>query len=147
MPKNTNTQTNTSGKKFSAEEIAAMKERSRELRESGADGEKAVLAKIAEMPEPDRSLAKKIHALVTEHAPSLTPKTWYGMPAYANKDGRVICFFQNASKFKARYATLGFNDGANLDEGNLWPTSFAVMKLTNAEEAKIIALIKKACQR
>lgn len=120
-----------------------MKERARELKAGKADGESAVLAKIAEMPEPDRSIAERIHAIIKASAPSLAPKTWYGMPAYA-KDGKVVCFFTPASKFNARYATLGFNDAANLDEGNMWPTSFALKELTPAEEARIAALVKKA---
>jgi uncharacterized protein YdhG (YjbR/CyaY superfamily) len=139
----------TSGKKskgFTAEERAAMKERAQELKaEAGkADGERAVLAKIAEMPKPDRALAKRLHAIVTASAPDLSPKTWYGMPAYANKDGKVVCYFTPASKFKERYATLGFNAAANLDDGAMWPTSFALTKLTAAEEAKIGKLVKKA---
>ncbi|HEY5902958.1 MAG TPA: DUF1801 domain-containing protein [Anaerolineales bacterium] len=134
---------------FTAEEKAAMKERARELKaearaaEDRAAGESDLLAKIAEMPEPDRSMATRIHAIITANAPALSPKTWYGMPAYA-KDGKVICFFQTAAKFGARYATFGFNDGAMLDEGNMWPTSFALTKMTAAEEAKITALVKKA---
>jgi uncharacterized protein YdhG (YjbR/CyaY superfamily) len=128
---------------FTDEERAAMKERARELRADKADGESAVLAKIAEMPEPDRAMAERIHAVVKASAPTLSPKTWYGMPAYA-KDGKVVCFFQSAQKFKTRYATFGFNDTANLDEGAMWPTSFALKKLTAAEEAKIAALVKKA---
>jgi uncharacterized protein YdhG (YjbR/CyaY superfamily) len=130
---------------FTAEERAAMKERAKELKAeaSRADGEKAVLAAIAKMPEPDRALGKKLHAIVKANAPSLVPKTWYGMPAYA-KDDKVVCFFQSADKFKARYATFGFNDEANLDEGSMWPTAFALKKLTAAEEKKIAALVKKA---
>ncbi|MBA3551535.1 MAG: hypothetical protein H0W27_01515 [Actinobacteria bacterium] len=133
-------------KGFTAEERAAMKERAQELRaEAGkADGEKAVLAKIAEMPEPDRAMAKRIHAIVKSNAPALSPKTWYGMPAYANKEGKVICFFTAADKFKSRYATFGFNDDANLDKGAMWPVSFALTELTAAEEKKIGALVKKA---
>ncbi len=128
---------------FSDFEKEAMKERIHEL--SGkADGESAVLAKIAAMPEPDRSLSKRLHTLIRKSAPELMPKTWYGMPAYANKDGQVVCFFQNAGKFKARYATFGFSDKAKLDEGTMWPTSFAITKLTAAEEALIIELVKKA---
>lgn len=107
-------------------------------------GEKNVLAAIAKMPQPDRGLAKKIHTLVTKNAPKLWPKTWYGMPAYTTKEGKVVCFFQNASKFKYRYSTLGFQDGANLDDGNVWPVAFAVDTLTPADENKIAALIKKA---
>lgn len=136
-------------KGFTDAERAAMKERSKELKaEARASkdkeaGEKAVLAKIAEMPEPDRSMAMRIHEIIKAHAPSLSPKTWYGMPAYA-KEGKVVCFFQSAQKFNTRYATLGFSDAANLDEGAMWPTSFALMELTAAEEAKIAALVKKA---
>ncbi len=133
-------------KGLSAEEIAAMKEtlKERKAAAQGADGESALLAKIAEMPEPDRSMAKRIHAIIQANAPGLSPKTWYGMPAYANKDGKVVCFFQNADKFKARYATLGFNDAAHLDEGVMWPTAYALKQLTPAEEARIAALVKKA---
>src|ERR671918_824876 len=141
--------TTASGKKskgFTAEERAAMKERAQELKAAAdkADGESAVLAKIAEMPGPDRAMAKRLHAIITASAPALSPKTWYGMPAYANKDGKVVCYFTPASKFKERYATFGFNASANLDEGVLWPTSFALKKLTAAEEAKIGRLVKKA---
>ena len=131
---------------FTAAERAAMKERARELKAETqkADGEKTLLAKVAEMPPADRSMAKKLHAIVRESAPDLTPKTWYGMPAYANADGKVVCFFQAASKFEARYATFGFNDAANLDDGEMWPTSFALKKLAAADEKKIAALVKKA---
>jgi len=130
---------------FTAEERAAMKERARELKaaQGRADGEKAVLAKIAEMPKPDRVMAERIHAIVKASAPDLSPRTWYGMPAYA-KDGKVVCYFQDAAKFKSRYATFGFNDAANLDAGNMWPTSFALTELTAAEEKKIGTLVKKA---
>jgi uncharacterized protein YdhG (YjbR/CyaY superfamily) len=136
---------------FTVEERAAMKERAQELkaaarrgpRAAKADGESAVLAKIAEMPEPDRGMAERLHAIIKASAPALSPRTWYGMPAYA-KDGNVVCFFQNAQKFKARYATLGFSDKANLDEGNMWPTAFALKKLTAADEARISALVTKA---
>ena len=133
-------------KGFTAEERAAMKERAQELKAEAqrADGESAVLAKIAEMPEPDRAMAERLHAVITTSAPGLSPKTWYGMPAYANKDGKVVCFFMSAQKFNSRYATLGFNDEANLDEGAMWPTSFALKELTAAEEAKISALVKRA---
>jgi uncharacterized protein YdhG (YjbR/CyaY superfamily) len=124
------------------EEIAAMKETLKE-RNSNMDGESAVLAKIAEMQEPDRTTARRIHQIVKTTAPELVPRTWYGMPAYSKGD-KVVCFFQDAHKFKARYATLGFSDKAHLDEGAMWPTSFALKKLTAAEEAKIIALVKKA---
>lgn len=127
---------------FTPEERAAMRERVRELKARG-DGEKDVLAKIAEMREPDRTMAKRIHAIVKERAPALSPKTWYGMPAYA-KDDQVVCFFQSARKFKVRYATLGFSDKAALDDGSMWPTSFAVKALNAAVEARIIALLKKA---
>ena len=130
---------------FTAEERAAMKERATELKaeKSKADGESDVLAKIAEMPKADRAMAKRIHAIVKASAPDLTPRTWYGMPAYA-KDGKVVCFFKSASKFKSRYATFGFNDPANLDDGAMWATSFALKKLTAADERKIGALVKKA---
>jgi len=131
---------------FTAEERAAMRERAREQKAEAqkADGERAVLAKIAEMPEPDRAMAERLHEIVKASAPALSPKTWYGMPAYANKDGKVVCFFQSAEKFGARYATFGFSDKANLDEGAMWPTSFALKELTAAEEAKIGALVKRA---
>ena len=131
---------------FTAEERAAMRERARELKAEArkADGERAVLAKIAEMQEPDRAMAERLHEIVKASAPALWPKTWYGMPAYANKDGKVVCFFQSAEKFDARYATLGFSDEANLDEGAMWPTSFALKELTGTEEAKISALVKRA---
>ena len=136
---------------FTDEERAAMKERAEELkaearrgpRAGKADGESAVLAKIAEMQGADRAMAERLHALIQATAPALAPKTWYGMPAYA-KDGKVVCFFQSAQKFKSRYATLGFSDEANLDEGAMWPTSFALKELSAAEEAKIRALVKKA---
>jgi uncharacterized protein YdhG (YjbR/CyaY superfamily) len=131
---------------FTADERAAMKERVRELKAEAAkaDGESALLAKIAEMPESDRALAERVHAIVKANAPGLAPKTWYGMPAYANPDGKVVCFFQSAAKFDARYATLGFNDTANLDDGAMWPISYALKALGPAEEAKISALVKKA---
>jgi hypothetical protein len=127
------------------EERAAMKERAREVKAAAgkADGERDVLAKIAEMPEPDRAMGERLHAIIKASAPDLTPRTWYGMPAYA-KDGKVVCFFTPASKFKERYATLGFNATANLDEGTMWPTSFALTELTAADEARIAALVKKA---
>jgi uncharacterized protein YdhG (YjbR/CyaY superfamily) len=130
---------------FTAEERAAMKERARELQagKNKADGEADVLAKIAEMPKSDRAMAKRLHAIVKASAPDLSPRTWYGMPAYA-KDGRVVCFFQSGQKFKSRYATLGFSDNANLDEGAMWPTAFALKKLTATEEARIVALLKQA---
>jgi uncharacterized protein YdhG (YjbR/CyaY superfamily) len=132
-------------KGFTGEERAAMKERAQELKAEAqkADGESALLAKIAEMPEPDRVLATQVHAIVTASAPDLSPKTWYGMPAYA-RNGKVVCFFQSADKFKSRYATFGFSDEANLDEGAMWPTSFALKKLTATDEARIAALVKKA---
>ena len=132
-------------KKFTDEERAAMRERARELKaaERRADGESDVLAKIAEMPEPDRSMAERIHAIVKASAPTLSPKTWYGMPAYA-KDGKVVCFFRDTQKFKERYMTLGFNEEANLDEGTMWPIAFALTELTAAEEARIGALVTKA---
>jgi uncharacterized protein YdhG (YjbR/CyaY superfamily) len=138
-------------KGFTDEERAAMKERAQELkaeerrgsRSRKADGESDLLAKIAEMPQPDRAMAERLHALVKDSAPELSPRTWYGMPAYA-KDGKVVCFFQGADKFKTRYATFGFNDAANLDEGAMWATAFALTDLTAAEEAKIRALVKKA---
>jgi uncharacterized protein YdhG (YjbR/CyaY superfamily) len=144
--------TGKTSKGFTDEERAAMKERAQELKaearrrsraEKEADAEKAVLAKIAEMPEPDRVMAERLHAIIKASAPDLSPRTWYGMPAYA-KDGKVVCYFTAASKFKERYATFGFNDKANLDDGNMWPTSFALTKLTAAEEKKIAALVKKA---
>jgi uncharacterized protein YdhG (YjbR/CyaY superfamily) len=146
--------TTASGKKskgFTDEERAAMKERAQEMKSEArrgsradkADGENDVLAKIAEMPAPDRAMAKRLHAIIKASAPALSPKTWYGMPAYA-KDGKVVCFFQSAHKFKSRYATFGFNDAANLDEGTMWPTSFALTELTATEEARISALVKKA---
>ncbi len=132
-------------KGFTAEERAAMKERARELRaaEASADGERDVLAKIAEMTQPDRAMAERLHALVKASAPDLVPRTWYGMPAYT-KDGDVVCFFQSADKFKSRYATLGFSDKANLDNGSMWPTTFALKELTAADEKRIGALVKKA---
>jgi uncharacterized protein YdhG (YjbR/CyaY superfamily) len=141
--------TGTEPQGFSGEERAAMKERAGELkvearaRRDRADGESAVLAKISEMSEPDRSLAERLHAIIKANAPGLMPKTWYGMPAYA-RDGKVVCFFQGAQKFNTRYATFGFSDEANLDEGAVWPTAFALKELTVAEEARIGALVKKA---
>lgn len=129
-------------KGFTDVEREAMKARAQELKGKG-DGESEVLAKIAELPEPDRTMAKRIHAIVKANAPALSPKTWYGMPAYA-KDGKVVCHFQSAQKFKTRYATFGFSDAANLDDGGMWPTGFALKKLTAAEEARIAALLKKA---
>ena len=146
--------TTTTGKTFEGltdEERAAMKARTKELkaearrgpRAGKADGETDVLAKIAELPAPDRAMAERLHTIITASAPALSPKTWYGMPAYA-KDGKVVCFFQSAHKFKSRYATFGFNDTANLDEGAMWPTAFALTELTAADEARIAALVKKA---
>jgi uncharacterized protein YdhG (YjbR/CyaY superfamily) len=137
--------TNKKSKGFTAAERAAMKERAQELKAEArqADGERAVLAKIAEMPPSDRAMAKRLHAIIKTSAPALSPKTWYGMPAYA-KDGKVVCFFQSAQKFESRYATFGFNDSANLDKGAMWATSFALKELTAAEAAKIGALVKKA---
>ncbi len=128
---------------FTDEEKGAMKDRVQELKLSKAEGESAVLEKIAEMSESDRAMAKRLHAVVKAAAPALSPKLWYGMPAYA-RDGKIICFFQPAKKFKTRYATIGFNDSANLDEGGLWPVAYALKKLTTAEEAKVVALVKKA---
>ncbi len=147
-PKSTTT-TATTSKRFSDEERDAMKDRAKELKAAPgapagkADGESELLAKIAEMAGPDRAMAKRLHELITASAPDLEAKTWYGQPAYA-KDGNVVCFFQPAQKFKTRYATLGFSDKANLDEGNVWPTAFALTKLTAADEARIAALVKKA---
>jgi uncharacterized protein YdhG (YjbR/CyaY superfamily) len=136
---------------FTAEERAAMKDRAEELKATGrrgsraaqADGESEVLAKLAEMDEPDRVLGERLHAIIKAAAPSLSPRTWYGMPAYA-QDGKLICFFQSAQKFNSRYATLGFSDKANLDDGTMWPTSYALTELTAATEARIIALVKRA---
>jgi uncharacterized protein YdhG (YjbR/CyaY superfamily) len=146
----TNTKLAGTSQGFTDDEKAAMKERAKELKaearisKNKAEGESAALMAIAAMPEPDRGMAARIHEIIKVHAPSLSAKTWYGMPAYADRDGNVICFFQTAEKFKARYATLGFNDRAMLDEGNLWPTSFALRAMGSAEEARIIALVKKA---
>jgi len=146
-----NTPTGKTSQGFTDEERAAMKERAEELkaearrgpRADKADGEGAVLAKIAEMPDPERAMATRLHAIIKASAPALSPKTWYGMPAYA-KDGKVVCYFQSAQKFNTRYASFGFSDAANLDEGALWPVAFALKELTAAEEAKIVALVKKA---
>src|SRR5919199_656044 len=143
--------TGKASKGFTDEERVAMRERAQELKAAGrrgaraakADGESDVLAKIAEMPKPDRVIAERLHALIKDSAPDLAPRTWYGMPAYA-KDGKVVCFFQSAAKFKSRYATLGFSDRANLDDGSMWPTAFAVTELTADVEARIAALVKKA---
>ena len=138
-----------SEKGFTKEEQAAMKARAKELKAEARanrkkeEGEKDLLEKVAEMPEPDRTIATRLHEIITTNAPDLWPKTWYGMPAYA-RDSKVVCFFQSASKFDARYATLGFDDTANLDDGNMWPTAYALKKLTAAEEKKIVALVKKA---
>jgi uncharacterized protein YdhG (YjbR/CyaY superfamily) len=135
---------------FTAEEKAAMQERARELKaearasKNKAQGESDVLAKIAEMPEPERAMAMRLHAIIKDSAPALSPKTWYGMPAYANQDGKIVCFYQSAQKFDTRYATLGFNDTANLDEGAFWPVSYGLKELTADVEAKIRALVKKA---
>ena len=136
---------------FSGDERAAMKDRAQELKTSArgrradnADGEQALLAKIAQMPPPDRATGERLHAVIKANAPSLSPTLWYGMPAYANQDGKVVCFFQSAAKFKTRYATLGFSDKAHLDEGGMWPTAFALKGLTAADEARIGALLKKA---
>jgi uncharacterized protein YdhG (YjbR/CyaY superfamily) len=137
-------------KGFTDEERAAMKERAKELKaearaeQDRAAGERDVLAAIAAMKEPDRSMAERLHAIIKASAPALSPKTWYGMPAYANKDGKVICFFQSGQKFNTRYATFGFQDAANLDEGAMWPTSFALKELTPTVEARIVELVKKA---
>ena len=131
---------------FTAEERAAMRERAKELKaaKNKEEAERDLLEKIAEMPQADRVLAERIHEIVTETAPSLFAKTWYGMPAYANDDGKIVCFFKSADKFKSRYATLGFEEAANLDEGAMWPTAFALTKLSKADEARITALVKKA---
>jgi len=145
----TATAVDNSAKTFTADERDAIKERAKELKAAArhsadrADGERDVLAKIAEMAEPDRAMATRLHAIVTRSAPALAPKTWYGMPAYA-RDGKVVCFFQSAQKFKSRYATLGFSDAAKLDDGAMWPTAFALKSLTAAEEARIVALVHKA---
>jgi len=139
-----------SGEGFTAEEKAAMKARAQEMKAEAragkdrAEGEKAILAAIAAMKEPDRSMGKRLHEIVTAAAPSLMPKTWYGMPAYANAEGKVVCFFQAASKFNTRYATFGFQHDANLDEGDMWATGFALVKLTASVETRIITLVKKA---
>lgn len=139
------TATGKKAKAFTAEERAAMKERAKEMKAEAekADGETAVLEKIAEMPEPERTMARRLHDLIKASAPDLLPKTWYGQPAYT-KDGKVLCFFQSAQKFNTRYATLGFSDAANLDDGVMWPVAFALKELTAAEEARISALVKKA---
>ncbi len=150
MSAKSSTAINKKSKGFTAEEKAAMKNRAQELKAEArankdkAEGENAVLAAIAAMQEPDRAMAKRLHAIIKASAPALSPKTWYGMPAYANKEGKVVCFFQTAQKFNTRYATFGFNDTANLDEGALWPVAFALKELTATEEARISALVKKA---
>jgi len=133
-------------KGFTADERAAMKERAKELKANAnkAEAEAAVLEKIAELSEPERSVAERLHALIKANAPDLSPKTWYGMPAYANADGKIVCFYQSSEKFDARYGTLGFNDAANLDDGDLWPTVYAIKELTAAVEAKISEIVKKA---
>ena len=138
--------TEQSAKGFTAEERAAMRERARELKAAAnkEEAERDVLAKIADMPKADRVLAERIHEIVKATAPSLSPKTWYGMPAYATDDGKIVCFFKSADKFKSRYATLGFEEAAKLDDGAMWPTSFALKKLSAKDEAKIAALVKKA---
>lgn len=148
MSPKTKTQELTKG--FTEDERAAMKERAKELKaearqkKNREEGERDLLAKIAEMAEPERGMATRLHELITANAPDLMPKTWYGMPAYANSNGKVVCFFQSADKFGARYATFGFNDTANLDDGAMWPTAFALKKLTATEEIRITALVKKA---
>lgn len=146
----TTKETQKTAKGFTDEEKAAMQERARELKAEAragkkkADGESDLLAKIAEMPEPERARATRLHAIIKESAPDLMPKTWYGMPAYANADGKIVCFYQSAQKFGTRYATLGFNDSANLDDGDFWPVGYGLMELTADVEAKIRALVKKA---
>jgi len=142
--------TQESAKGFTADERAAMKERAKELKaearwkKNREEGERDLLEKIAEMPEPDRGMATRLHELITANAPDLMPKTWYGMPAYANSDGKIVCFFQSADKFGTRYATFGFNDTANLDDGDIWPTAFALKGLNAAGEERIVALVKQA---
>jgi uncharacterized protein YdhG (YjbR/CyaY superfamily) len=148
-PKTTAKKSTVTSKKYnglSAEEIAAMKEtlKERKAAASKEEAEKTALAAISAMKEPDRSMAKRIHEIIKENAPTLLAKTWYGMPAYANDEGKIVCFFQTKYKFNYKYATLGFQDAANLDEGSMWPVAFALIKLTAAEEAKITALVKKA---
>jgi uncharacterized protein YdhG (YjbR/CyaY superfamily) len=142
--------TATKSKGFTAEEKAAMRERAKELKAEGrakktkADGERDVLAAIAEMAEPDHGIATRLHSIVSDNAPALSPKTWYGMPAYANRDGKVVCFFRDRQKFKERYAMFGFNDSANLDDGAMWPVAYALTELTAADEKRIAALVEKA---
>ena len=149
-PQGRATANNTKSQGFTDVEKAAMKARAQELKaearanKNKAEGENAVLAAIAALQEPDRSMAKRLHAIIKASAPALSPKTWYGMPAYANRDGKVVCFFQTAQKFNTRYSTFGFNDSANLDEGSMWPVAFALKELTPTEEARIRALVKKA---
>lgn len=138
------TKTTKQAQGFSDEERSAMQERAKELLLSRDEGETALLSKIAQMPEPDRSMAQRLHEIIMTSAPTLAPKTWYGMPAYANKEGKVVCFFQGAHKFKYRYSTLGFNDPAHLDDGSMWPTTFALMKLTPEVEMRIASLVKQA---
>lgn len=146
----TDTKKSTKAATWTDEERAAMKERAREQKAEArrganrADGERDLLAKIAEMPTPDRTMAQRIHAVVTANAPDLMPKTWYGMPAYADRAGKIVCFFQAAAKFDARYATFGFNDAAKLDDGAMWPTAFALTELTDADEVRIAELVRKA---
>jgi len=148
--KNNNTANNMKTQVFTDEEKAAMKERDKEIKaeeranKNKAEGESAALAAIADMQEPDRNMAARLHEIIKANAPTLSAKTWYGMPAYVNKDGKVVCFFQTAQKFNTRYATLGFNDAANLDEGAMWPTAYALTELSPAVEARIVTLVKKA---
>jgi uncharacterized protein YdhG (YjbR/CyaY superfamily) len=151
MPAKSTTAIKKKSNALTDEELAALKETVQERKAAArrgpaarADGERDVLAKIAEMAQPDRVMAERLHALIKETAPALSPKTWYGMPAYANEDGKVVCFFTPAAKFKSRYASFGFEENAHLDEGNMWPTGFALKKLTAADEARIAALVKKA---
>lgn len=150
QPTRKSTRKSATSNRFTDEERAAMKERAQELKaearanKNKTDGESEVLAKIAALPEPERTMATRLHEIIKASAPNLAPKTWYGMPAYANRDGKVVCFFQSAAKFKTRYATLGFSDAANLDDGALWPTAFALKDLTAAAETKISTLVKKA---
>ncbi|MDX2040144.1 MAG: DUF1801 domain-containing protein [Acidobacteriota bacterium] len=150
QPTKKSTRKSATNKGFTDEERAAMKERAQELKaearanKNKSDGENDVLTKLAALPEPERTMATRLHEIIKASAPTLAPKTWYGMPAYANQDGKVVCFFQSAAKFKTRYATLGFSDAANLDDGTLWPTAFALKDLTAATEARISTLVKKA---
>ena len=144
--KNATTKPTKASKGFTDEEKAAMRQRAKEQKVAAgkAEEESAALAAIAAMPAPDRAMAERLHAIITASAPALSPKTWYGMPAYANKDGKIVCFYQPANKFKTRYATLGFNDSAHLDDGAMWPVAYALTELTPADEARIAALVKKA---